>query len=384
MSLGAILTVCVITDAAALADLRPEWRKLHAASGADLFLSWEWLKPWWHHLAGDRELFIMLARDDDGLLRGLLALSLETTRVGFRRIRRLRFIGDDQVGSDYLDALIEPGWHRAVNRAFGAELVARKSDWDLLELRDMDQQSNTPHELLDALGDGFDMRSDAGLICPVQDFDPDLPLADFMSQTSRFQNYTRRRKWLERQPDFRIEVCRDERTLQPALEHFFRLHRMRWHEDGGSSGIADARVEAFHRDAMPRLMAAGQLRLYTLWVDGQAVSSVYALIHGQTFYYYQAGMDPAWRSRSVGLVLIGETFADAIRSGLSRYDFLRGDEAYKSDWVNGSRRLVSRRLYARRGSGASAVQGDLRLSRARALVKKWIRRAGSTMWDSAR
>ena len=374
MSLGAILTVCVITEAAALTELRSEWRQLHAASGADPFLSWDWLMPWWQHLAGDRELFVMLARDDDGLLRGLLALSTQTARVGFRRIRRLRFLGDDQVGSDYLDALIEPGWSQAVSRAFGAALAARSNDWDLLELRDMDEDSSTPHELLDALGDEFDMRSTTGLHCPIQDFDPDVPLDDFMRQTSRFQNYTRRRKWLERQPGFRIEICRDEHTLQPALDNFFRLHRLRWREDGGSSGINGARVEAFHRDAMTRLMAAGQLRLYTLWVDELAVASVYALIHGKTLYYYQSGMDPAWRSRSPGLVLVGETFADAIGSGLTRYDFLRGEEPYKSDWVDGSRRLVSRRLFAHRGPGASAVNGDIRLAQGRTLVKNWIRR----------
>ncbi|WP_376694885.1 GNAT family N-acetyltransferase [Wenzhouxiangella sp. EGI_FJ10305] len=374
MSPGLLLKVSVIKEPEALTELEPEWRKLHAASNADLFVSWDWLIPWWQHLAGNRELFVMLARDEDGVMRGLLALSLETARVGFRRISRLRFIGDDQVGSDYLDALIEPGWKRAANQAFAAALVTRKSDWDLLELRDMDERSTTAQELLDALGDEFDMRSDEGLLCPVQDFDSGLSAADFISHTSRFKNYTRRRKWLERQPGFRIEICRDEHTLQPALEHFFRLHRLRWHDDGGSSGIAGARVEAFHRDAMSRLMASGKLRLYTLWVDGLAVASVYALIHGQTFYYYQAGMDPAWRSRSVGLVLIGETFADAIGSGLTRYDFLRGEEAYKADWVKDSRRLVSRRLFERRGRGASAVNGDVRLSHGRTLVKKWIRR----------
>lgn len=377
MNPGPHLTVSIIDDPEALADLQPEWQQLHAASGADIFLSWNWLMPWWLHLSGDRELFVLLARDEDGRARGLLPLSLETARVGLRRVRRLRFLGDDHVGSDYLDALIEPGWNRAANRAFAAALVDRRDDWDLLELRDMDERSTTAHELLDELGeDSFDMHSVAGLHCPIQDFDPEQPVADFMRSTRRFQNYTRRRKWLERQPGFQIEICQDEQTLQPPLEAFFRLHHLRWHEDGGSSGIAGARVEAFHRDAMPRLMAAGQLRLYTLWVDEVAVASVYALIHGNTFYYYQAGMDPAWRSRSVGLVLIGETFADAIRSGLTRYDFLRGEEGYKFDWVGDSRRLASRQLFAHRGSGASAVHGDVRLSQGRTLVKKLIRRAG--------
>lgn len=370
------LTASIVSDPAALTGLRSEWQQLHTASGTDLFLSWDWLVPWWQHLAAHRELFVLLARDEHGRLRGLLALSLETARVGFRRIRRLRFIGDDQVGSDYLDAIIEPGWSQAANRAFASALLSRRSDWDLLDLRDMDQQSDTPRQLLDALGAAFDMRSVTGLSCPGQDFERGLPAADFISRTSRFKNYSRRRQWLQRQPGFRIEVCRDTHTLQPAMATFFRLHHLRWQEDGGSSGIVGARVEAFHRDAMTRLMAGGKLRLYVLWVNGLAVACVYALIHGQTFYYYQAGMDPAWRSRSVGLVLIGETFADAIRSGLTRYDFLRGEEAYKADWVDGSRQLISRRLYARGGAGARAVSAQARLLEARTLVKTWLRRAG--------
>ena len=384
VSANPMLTVSVISDSDELTGLRSEWQRLHVASGADLFLSWDWLLPWWEHLAGNRELFVMLARDANGLLHGLMALSLETARVGFRRIRRLRFLGDDHVSSDYLDALIEPGWQRAVNQAFAAALLERRNEWDLLELRDMDQCSNTPQALLEALGQEFDMRSDTGLLCPIEDFESGLPLTDFMSSTSRYQNYTRRRKWLERQPGFRIERCPDGSSLQAALDNFFRLHRLRWQVDGGSSGIAGPRVEAFHRDAMTRLMSAGQLRLYTLWVNQLAVASVYAMIHGKTFYYYQAGMDPAWRSRSVGLVLIGETFIDAINSGLARYDFLRGEEAYKSDWVSASRRLVSRRLFSHHGPGANAVNTDVRLAQGRTLVKQWIRRSRSTMWGNAR
>lgn len=368
------LTVTIVRDPDQLAGLQDDWQQLHERSQADLFLSSNWLVPWWRHLAGKRELFVLLAHDCQGHLRGLLALSRETARVGFRRVRRLRFLGDDHVSSDYLDALIEPDWTRPVNQAFAASLLARASDWDVIELRDMDKQSTTGHQLLAGLGPAFDMRSENGLLCPLETFEPELALDDFMRQTRRFQNYARRRKWLERQPGFKIDVCQAPAGLPVALDHFFRLHRLRWHKEGGSSGIVGPRVEAFHREAMSQLMAAGQLRLYTLWVAEHAVASVYAMVHDGVFYYYQAGMDPAWRARSVGLVLIGQTFADAIHSGLTRYDFLRGEEAYKGDWVGNSRQLISRRLFARHGPGAKAVREDSCLTRSRRLIKQWIRR----------
>lgn len=377
--------VTVISDSETFFELRPAWQQLHAASGADLFLTWDWLASWWVHLGGNRELFIMLAHDQDGHLRGLWPLSLEMAWVGFRRIRRLRFLGDDQVGSDYLDVVSEPSWKNSINKAFAATLLDRAKDWDLLDLRDMDQHSGTPGQLLSTLGDAFEMRSVEGLQCPGQAFTPGLSAEDFLRRTRRFKNYTRRRNWLQNQPGFTIEICRGGCDgLETAMDNFFRLHRLRWLAKGGSAGIAGKRVEAFHRDAMRRLMVSGQLRLYTLWVAGASVASVYALTGAHTFYYYQAGMDPAWRSRSVGLVLIGETFLDAIRSGYSRYDFLRGEEAYKSDWVGDSRRLVSRRLFAQRGRGARAVQADIQLGRGRGLLKSWLQGAASTVLDNAR
>jgi len=366
------LTVDSVTDTTSLIGLGPEWQQLHEAAGADIFMARDWQLAWWRHLGGSRKLRVLVARDTRGNARGLLALSLDSARVGLRRVRRLRFVGDEEVGSDYLDALIEPGWERAVIASFAQALSARKQSWDLLEFRDMDEHSSTAQQLCRAMGGEYELHSTPGLLCPARDLDPEQSPEAFLRQSRRGENYRRRRKWLASQTDFRIELCRDPNTLAPALSEFFRLHRLRWEQAGGSSGIESAIVEAFHREALIGLAASGHVRLYTLWVQGSAVASVYALTRGKTFYYYQSGMDPAWRSRSVGLVLIGETFADAIRSGFTRYDFLRGEEAYKADWVDGGRRLVSHRLFHRNGLGARAVWGDGLLRKAKGSIKRWL------------
>jgi CelD/BcsL family acetyltransferase involved in cellulose biosynthesis len=103
---------------------------------------------------------------------------------------------------------------------------------------------------------------------------------------------------------------------------------------------------------MDLLAEQGKLRLYTMRIGSQAVASVYGIVHGGEFIYFQAGYDPDWRTHSVGLVLVGETFKDAIEAGLRGYDFLRGTEAYKSDWVTQQRRTVALRIHERRGRGA--------------------------------
>ena len=366
------MTVDVVTETEALLDLRLEWQHLYETADAEIFMAWDWQLSWWRHLGGSRQLFVLVARDAGGCARGLLPLSLETVRVGLRRLHRLRFMGDDRVGSDYLDALIEPGWDKAVVPAFARLLTARNPSWDLLELRDMDEHSSTARRLCDALGDGYKLHSTPGLMCPAGDLNPEQSPEEFLSQCGRSDNYARRRKWLTSQPDFRIDLCRDPTKLAPALNDFFRLHRLRWAKAGGSLGIVGAAVETFHREALMALSSSGHVRLYTLWVQGSAVASVYALTRGKTFYYYQSGMDPAWRSRSVGLVLIGETFSDALRSGFTRYDFLRGEEGYKADWVDGGRRLVSHRLFPRHGSGARAVGDDALLHKGKQFIKRFL------------
>lgn len=371
---GPMVTAMVIERVSTLdrlGELEVEWRELFEAGGLDLFNSPEWLLPWWQRLAGDRKLWLLVARDEAGRAAGIIPMSLNSTRIGFVPVRRLGFLGDDHVGSDYLDVIAAPDRRLAVIRALADYLKTHADEWDVIEWRDMDARSESAQELAACLGADHAIESRTMGLCPVQHFPPGDTFDDYLQRTRRCSNYLRRLRWLQRQPGFRIDICQDEPGLEHAREIFFRLHAQRWAEDGGSAGIPDDTVRAFHVEATRRLAGRGQVIFYTLWVGATPVASVYGLTHGDTFYYYQSGMDPAWRSKSVGLVLIGETFADAFRRKLRRYDFLRGEEAYKSDWVSEHRQLVRWRFYPRKGRGRWACRIDAGLRAAWRRVKPW-------------
>jgi CelD/BcsL family acetyltransferase involved in cellulose biosynthesis len=97
---------------------------------------------------------------------------------------------------------------------------------------------------------------------------------------------------------------------------------------------------------------------------------VYGILHRDSFIYFQSGYDPAWRNRSVGLVLVGETFRDAIDAGLTEYDFLRGTESYKSDWTTHQRRTVSVRALSPYGGGEWLVRRDEAMKQVRNVAKQ--------------
>jgi CelD/BcsL family acetyltransferase involved in cellulose biosynthesis len=255
-----------------------------------------------------------------------------------------------------------------VARAFAAHLRQVRAQWDVLDLVDLREGSPTVALLQEAFGDEA-VRLSPRYVCPYERLTPGEPFDDFLRRTARRDNYLRRRKWLEKQEGYRVERTEAPGALAAPLADFFRLHAARWEGDGGSQGIKGSGVESFHRDATQLLAERGRLRLYTMKVGGRAVASVYAILHRDTFLYFQSGYDPEWRSKSVGLVLVGETFRDALEGGMREYDFLRGTESYKSDWTTQQRHTVALRVHAHTGAGAWLTRSEDAARRTRDAAK---------------
>ncbi len=370
------LRVNAVRDFAGLARLRAEWDALHEASAAGPFNAWAWLYPWAARLGRARSLWVLEARDSEGALAGLLPLGLSTVSRAGVRARRLAFLGDAFVGSDYLDVVARPGVEAQVARTFAQELVRTAAEWDVLELLDIDAGSPVLSELRQSFGaSGFEVEERFRYVCPFEALTPGEPFERFLQRTARRDNYLRRRRWLERQPGYRIEVAARPEELAQPLAELFRLHALRWAGEGGSQGIRGAAVEAFHREAAWHLAEDGRVRLYTLRIGDRAVASVYGLVHGGRFHYYQSGLDPAWNNRSVGLVLVGETFRDAIALGLTGYDFLHGNESYKADWVHGQKRTVEFRAWKSGGAGEWLNRAEAATRAARRLAERVAPRA---------
>jgi len=353
------------------AAMRAEWSELMGSSDAGVFNSWEWLYPWYTRLGGGRALHILEARDGEGNLLGLMPLCMERRRVMGQTLRRLAFLGETEVGSDYLDVVARRGCEADVTRTFLQTIRDSAGEWDVLDLLDIDVESRTVRVLKEVFRGGeFVVEINEGSVCPYETFVPGETSEDFLRRTRRYDNYVRRKKWLQKQPGYKIEVTSEPGEVAAPLSEFMSLHALRWAEDGGSQGITGPEVEAFHRDATQLLAERGQLRLYTMMVGDRAVASVYGIVHGGTFIYYQSGRDPEWQSKSVGLVLVGETFKDAIDMGLREYDFLRGVETYKSDWVTRERRTVGVRVYKQGSKGAWLTRSERIYRAMRHLVKK--------------
>ena len=362
----------IVRDTEGLDSLRAEWHQLSLrARESCLFLSYEWLEPWWRQFGegAGRELCCVAVREGARLV-GFLPLFSETVRRGGVQVRRVAFLGDGATGCDYLDLLAEPGREPEILAV--ALRAVGQLEWDLLDLDGLRRESPTalalamrfPSERSTQDGEVGAVVRDGRLrfVCPH------IPLTgtyeQYLGGLGRRENLKRREKWLSRQPGTSIEVARTPAEATLATERFLALHRARWAVEGGSDGLADERHEAFHRAATQRLAERGALRLYTLLAARRPVASVYGVVHAGKFLYYQSGYDPIWASRSVGLVLLARTVSDAFAEGLTEFDFLRGNEGYKEQWARARRWTLQLRLWrGSRGRAAKAALGAALLLR---------------------
>jgi CelD/BcsL family acetyltransferase involved in cellulose biosynthesis len=343
-------------DPARLAALRSEWTELFDASGcANPFLSWEWQYTWWRTFGQRRALWILEARDRGNRLAGLLVLA---ARASLGAPRRWSLLTNGITGTDALDVLVRPGFGPVVRGEMAHAIARAVPRWDVVELEDLPAGTATMSALRGALVPrGVRIAVEPRFVCPG--FAVKGTFAEHVAGLRRRETYGRRRRWLERQPGYRVEVTARAEDCGDAMEDFLRLHHLRWDPDGGSAGIPRGLVEDFHREVAPLLAARGWLRLYRMFLADRSIAAVYGLELGGRFYYYQSGMDPEWNQRSPGLVLIGKTVEDAYAHGLTDYDFLRGTEAHKLDWAHDRRETCAMRLRApglRADAGAAAEE----------------------------
>jgi CelD/BcsL family acetyltransferase involved in cellulose biosynthesis len=331
---AASLSLRASEDPVRLAVLRDEWSELLAqAQTPNPFVSWEWLFTWWRHFGHRRPMLVLEARDGTGRLAGLAVLVGGRGPTGHRR---WRFLGNGVGGADGLDLLVRADVADAARVALCEDIAARLQGWDALDLEDLPCGSPTVRVLAGMLGAaGARFAVERRFTCPA--FAVTGSFSEHLRRVRRRETFSRRKRWLERQPGYAVEVATSPQQAGRAMEDFLRLHHLRWEGQGGSYGIPPGIVEDFHRNLAPLLAARGWLRLYCLKVGGQAIAAVYGLEMGRTFFFYQSGFDPAWGARSPGIVLVGETVKDAYARGLADYDFLRGTEPYKLDWAQDRR-----------------------------------------------
>lgn len=368
---GSKIIVDRVETLPAFEKLREEWNDLLEASATEsLFLTWEWLYPWWKHLAEERRLSILAARSG-GELVALAPFALRP--AGLWPFPYLEFLGTGSVGSDYLDLIVRRRKEEAAHQALAACLTRSKVALALTQL-------HRGHCLAEGLAERLTKQESWKLVETATDICPFIRLSGqtwdsyiaSLGSEHRY-NFRRRLKNLKQRFDVRFEQALSEDERREALDHLVALHQMRWRERGGSNAFHSRELVSFHEEFSRLALERGWLRLFILRLDGKPAASLYGFRYHRIFYFYQSGFDPSYGKFSVGLVAMGLSIKKAIEEGAEEYDLLHGDESYKFHWARQSRALGRLEIYPPSAHGW-LHQGTVSLGRALKRVAKQLLR----------
>lgn len=293
------------------------------------FMSWAWHRAW-ADSAPAAEVAASEALVDFGAGGGVQALlPLQARSLPFHRVpvTALTWAIGDRGCPDLLDLLATPEANVGALVPALAELP-----WQVLVLSNLAPGAVNAHRLCDAMVvRGWRARRRFLWACPYLDLRPTWDEYLGTLTATRRQTLRRKERNLHRRHAMAITDYHGDR-LDEGWHWLVTLHERRWGSVGGGA-FRDPSIVHLHRRFAAELSARGQLWLTTLDLDGAPAAAWYGFACGDTVYFYQGGREPRWERESVGLVLMGAMIQRAIERGYRRFDFLRGQEPYKSLWT---------------------------------------------------
>ena len=340
------LEITVADSAEGLAALADGWDALvRAAPRPSPFLLHGWVVEWWRHLADGRSLAVGVARRD-GVLVGLLPLCVRR-RLG---VRVAEFLGGHE--SALADLLLAPGEDPMTGAAL---LQATRDLYDAADLSGLPASSR----LQAAAPDGalrMIERVSAPYLTMAGGFD-EVYRARTSSKTRN--THKRRLRQLEQLGAVQFRVVRDPAQLLAALTEAQRLHELRWAGRPDRSEFTTPRGRVFHRAALEQLAPLDVVRIVLCELDGRAIAHHYYFALDGRMVVHCLAFDPALGHTSVGLLTNLEALRAAGDEGLTRVEFLGGDERYKLELADGLAPLYQA-IGLARGPRGLAVSGSRR------------------------
>jgi CelD/BcsL family acetyltransferase involved in cellulose biosynthesis len=357
------LRVSVVDTEEEFRALRESWNILtNAASGA-IFLQHEWFDAAWAWRKDDASLFVLLAWDGKSLT-GVFPLIRVREKRGLVTIRRLELLTVPD--TQFCDLIAAPENRGRVTAAFCVELDRRRSQWDLLLLRYLDENAVALHALRAGL-------SERRYTCEVQTQDRNL----FVSLANSWDSYyTTRSRSLKKANNLASNRLKKagavtiewltgptigEPALEDALEKAIDISRRSWKQGTGNS-LDRQGPGAFIKTLTAHAARRGWLSLWLLNLDGKPVAMEYQLVDGANVYALRADFDSACEEISPGSHLMRTLLESLFGRSLQRYYMGPGQNAYKTRWTEEGETLQQLSAFSRtwRGRFVHIVEEVLR------------------------
>lgn len=349
-----LLKMVIITSEKDFSDLEHSWTALADQADVTIFQTFEWNRTWWKYFGKKGALHILLFYDRDKLV-GIIPLFWDTiTYFGVTIYTALRFLGSNisqakgkkLIGlisyTDYLNAIILPGYERAVFGKFIDYIKQERAAYDELLLDAVSGNSailGVLIPLLESKGIAFEIKEtmSSQVVVLPQSWEKYLTS---LSKNRRYQT----RLALKRGTDEEIKVFEIEETDQEEgmlldYEQLCEMHQKKWNSLGALGSFYEDRSYQFYKEVTLKFFRRGWAKFFkAVPVSAKdqcaAFDLVYEYKHRLFAVHGVADHKSPHYKMGPGIVLLAVTLKNAIEQQSNMYDFLRGCEEYKLGYAN--------------------------------------------------
>ena len=315
-----------------------------------IFCTWEWIYTWWEQF-GDKYEPLILFIYDGADLKGILPLASRNVvvRNDWLTGRILSYCGSGEVYPDHLDIISSSEEAAPCLNAVTRYLLSDYKEWDVLQLSGMSEGNNFMTWL--ACENAFSTDIKQTSVAPFIS----LPGGSegFLNQFHAKKRYHLKKveKTLFEERGVKYTSCA-EREDSDTLKNLFELHAGRANQKRIVSTFQGGSIVDFHARLIGRLRQNDWLWLRSLRTDEKVIAVFYGFSYEGRVFYYQIGHDTGWARYGPGKVLMYNAIKEACEKKYGEFDFLRGNEEYKSYWTKDLRLLFTANIYNRSFRGA--------------------------------
>jgi CelD/BcsL family acetyltransferase involved in cellulose biosynthesis len=317
----------VVESSSGFVDLEHDWRDLYnRAKDPHYFQSFDWLYRAWKHIASarDRKLSIVVGR-----CNGRVVLIWPLMRDGLQ----IRLLASDK--AEYRGLIVEDGPQAGSWIQAAWDVLATLGDFDVLHFQDV--QSSSPLGLFlrgkEGVGWKHEKRSHVVRLDRFADWD------DYAQTLPKKMLRDQQRQWRRLAATgepIRLKVIDSKEELEKGLDWLLCQKRAQLK----AKRIKDTSFDSQEYTSFVCSVILHDFKMKNhvyfikLCVGETIISAGYGYKSGGVFTFYMFAYDIFWQTYSPGRLLLEHILRWCFQNGVVLFDFMPGEENYKTIWAN--------------------------------------------------
>jgi CelD/BcsL family acetyltransferase involved in cellulose biosynthesis len=311
-------------DFAKLQAVREAWDETVAKLGGSIYMSFDWTRTWWEFYGRGKELRVFLCYADEQLV-GVMPLYID--RIG---LKPLQFSVARFLGSNIPPKTFNPAIHpNCAEFLFGAILsqLLERDRCDLLSLGPMSETCGFINVVERVAQQRTALCANVGrdrtgvhtlFLLPKT-------LDEFFDRMDKDERKKRKyeMRLLAREEAITRDVISGPEKVEAEFESFASLHASQWRDKGKLGHFGSwPRGKQYNLALVQALAKLGRVRFVRILADGETISSQFAFVFGDAWYWElpARATDRRWNRFSLGTTGFFGLAQEAINEGKARIE----------------------------------------------------------------